>query len=235
MKYFYLYIIFFCLLSNIVYSQDTIKFYFDEEWNELSDSNNASFYRKAYKDNKIMIVNDYFIKSNRIQMIGAVDIKNPEIKEGPFVYYNENGQKSSKGIFLKNKKQGKWVYWYHSGNKDAEGLYSDGLKTGEWKYWFKSGQLQTSENYKDGTLLSIVKYFENGVKSFSGEFRYGLKHGKWTYWNCEGNISMEGNYKNGHRTGEWIRYFPEGCMKVDYKNDEIVGQQLGSIIKKTEW
>ncbi len=66
MKHISVYFLFFCLLSNFVYSQDTITVYYDEDWKEISDINEASYYRKAFRDsNKVLVAHDYYI-SNKI-------------------------------------------------------------------------------------------------------------------------------------------------------------------------
>ena len=41
-------------------------------------------------------------------------------KEGPGVYYNDNGQCDSKGTYNDGKKEGHWVSYYDNGQLDYD-------------------------------------------------------------------------------------------------------------------
>ena len=57
------------------------------------------------------------------------------ISDGKFIYYYENGQKSSEGNYKDGKAVGLWTYWYENGEKEIEGSYKDGVPTGIWTFW----------------------------------------------------------------------------------------------------
>ncbi len=257
MKRISVYFLFFCLLSNYIYTQDTVTVYYDEEWKVISDKNAASYYRKAYSENNdVWVVRDYYI-SDTIQMDGLFIYKySTKVKNGHFTYYYENGQKKSEGIYVKNKQNNKWIYWHENGQKKSEGAYKKGKKDSMWNYWYESGQkkaggvfskdrkesewnywyeigkLKSTEIFKHGLIISDVDYFENGRNSYQGNYLHGRKHGKWTYWNNDGRITLEGNYKNGLKEGEWIRYFHDSDMKIFYINGVVDGKHFGSIIRR---
>ncbi len=91
---------------NYVLAQDTITVYYNNKWTEIEDKNKATFYRKAFLDsNKVWIAHDYYM-SNKIQMVGSFKSKKCKVKDGHFVYYYENGRKSSEGNYVKNKNEG---------------------------------------------------------------------------------------------------------------------------------
>ncbi|RLD74361.1 MAG: hypothetical protein DRJ02_05040 [Bacteroidetes bacterium] len=210
MKHITVYFLFFCLVSNHLYSQDTLTVYYDENWLEISDSEDATYYRTACQNNeKLWVVNDYYKAGNTIQMVGLYKTNDFLIKTGHYTYYYENGRKQSEGMFEKGKKNGEWNYWYENGNQ------------------------RLKEVYKKGQLLSFISYFQNGVKQFEGKVTtHGRKDGKWTFWNSDGRITLTGNYKNDIQVGEWIRYFPDGEMKFNYKNGFVEDIQFGGIVRR---
>jgi len=256
MKKVSVYFLFFILISKFLYSQDTITTYYDSEWEKISDSNNAVFYRKAYKNNdKLWVVNDYYI-SNIIQMTGLYKSKKMKEKLGHFIYYFENGNKSSEGNYKNGKAEGAWTYRYESGQKKSEGKLQNGMNHGEWNYWYENGQKKTNGQYtddkrvgewtywnengilkdkeffKNGLLNLAEGYFANGTMSYKGKYFLGSRHGVWTYWNTEGRITFKGNFKYGLKDGEWIRYFKEGKMKLNFSSGILKDKQVGGIVRR---
>jgi len=258
MKSIFISSLFFFVLTITVCSQDTIRVFYDKEWKEIPGENNASYFRKAFMDNnKVWVANDYYI-SGKIQMTGSFKSKKLDVKQGYFIYYYENGQKSSEGKYLNNKAEDEWNLWYENGQKKSQGKFINDKFEGEWNSWFENGQkkshgkmvndnrdgewdfwnekgnLQGKEYYKNGLLYLTEGYFENGIKSFSGKYLNGKRTGMWTYWNTEGRIAFQGNFKNGMRDGEWTRYLTEGKMNVHYDNGEIQGKKFGGIVRRDE-
>jgi antitoxin component YwqK of YwqJK toxin-antitoxin module len=201
------YFILLSLLSNAVFSQDTITIYYDLKWNEIKDITEAAYYRKAYSDNqKEWVVHDYYI-NDTTQMTGFYKSMKLKIRQGFFTYYYENGKKASEGMYAKDK------------------------KSGEWNYWSAEGVLKNTERFANGFIISATGYYENGQRRYSGEYTYGKRQGEWTYWNPEGRITFQGNFNNGLKQGEWIRYFSDGNMKLNYNNGVIEGKEPGGIVR----
>lgn len=208
MKQIFTIFLFIILSSNYICAQDTLTIFYDSDWNEISDQQAASFYRKAVlKKNKGWVINDYY-KSNILQMSGVAKFKDLEVKHGHFVYYFEDGSKKSEGDFQSNK------------------------KVGEWNYWADDGSLKTNETFEDGLFVASQGFYKTGSQKYSGKYQRGERHGEWNWWNIDGRKTFQGNYKNGKRDGEWIRYFPDGEKKYLYCNDVVVGKAPGSIITK---
>jgi antitoxin component YwqK of YwqJK toxin-antitoxin module len=256
MKNISFYSIFFFLLAINVFSQDTINIYYDKEWKEIPNGNNASYYRKAFMDkNKVWVVYDYYI-SGKTQMTGSYKSKRFDVKQGHFIFYHENGQKMSEGNYLNNKvenewsywyengqkksegkflndkNEGKWSYWYENGQKKSEGNFLSDKREGEWNFWNEKGELTDKEYYKYGQLNSAEGYFENGIRRYSGKYLNGKQNGVWTYWNPEGGIALKGNFKYGMKDGEWIKYFSDSKMTIYYNNGEIRDKKLGGIVRR---
>lgn len=232
MKHLYSYCLFLLLVSNITYSQDTIRIYFDKNWNEITDKTEAVFYRKAFPgNNKMWVVNDYFISDN-IQMTGSYKSGKLKIQQGLSSYYYENGHKSSEGLFAKDKKTGEWTYWFENGQKKTAGEFIADKKEGEWQYWSETGFVDTKEFFIKGVITSAAGFYENGQTRYSGEYTNGKKQGEWTSWNANGRIIFQGSYSYGLKQGEWIRYFSDGSMRLFYDNGVLEGNPLGGIVRR---
>lgn len=255
MKTKYKLLFFFIFLTNFLLAQDTITVYYDKKWNPISNQQVAVFYRKAYLDStKMWRVNDYFI-SGKIQMTGVYTSQKFTIRQGYFIYFLENGNKSSEGNYINDKREGVWVYYYESGEKASIDTYVKDKYNGEstsffkngkiksqgklvndkaqgiWKYWYEQGQLQSEENYKDGIVLSAILYFQDGKIQLKGNYVNGKKEGIWTNYGINGRVIYKGQYIKDLREGEWIRYLPDGKeMKVIFKNDLIISEELGSTV-----
>ena len=207
MKNIILYFVFAILMSGRAFSQDTITIYYDDNWEEISARDEAVYYRKAFRDSsKTWMVRDYYM-SDSIQMTGSFLSEELKNKHGHFVYYYESGQKSSEGDYVKNKRNGEWIYWYENGN------------------------IRSINHLRKGVLNSGEAFFENGNKWYSGQFVNGKKNGVWTFWNEDGRMVSKGKFKNDLREGEWIRYFPEGEMKLFFVNGILESKQPGGIVK----
>ena len=135
------YLILFIFL-NVFYTgraQDTIVSYFDSYWEKTSQEN-ASYYRKAFKNNKeIWTVWDYYA-NGQIQMSGTYKSKRLKKKDGFFESYYKAGTKKSEGKYLNNKLDGEWK-WYH-----------------------KNGQVSSKEKYIKGQLKYIWNWNEDGSR-----------------------------------------------------------------------
>jgi len=83
------------LATTIARAQKTDTTYYDQDWNK-SQKENSSFYRVAesIRNGKMYMVTDYF-NSGKVQMTGSFLSFSPEIKDGEFLWYYENGSKKS--------------------------------------------------------------------------------------------------------------------------------------------
>lgn len=232
MKNLYFYIWVLSMISTNLAAQDTLTIYYDKNWNEITDKNAAVFYRKAYPDvNNTYAVSDFFI-SNQIQMTGRYKNVKMKEKQGHFVYYEENGQKSSEGDYLNDKVEGLWISWFDNGTKKSEGKYVKDRKDGEWSYWNKYGQLMAKEYFRNGVIYLSEGYHENGTLGFRGEYNASGVLTTGIYWNSDGREYFKGKYKYGMRDGEWTRTFGESAVKIDYKNGVPAGEPLGGMVRK---
>ncbi len=231
MKVIFLFVLFSFLAMDLLFSQDTITIFYDKNWDEISNKDSAVYYRKAFLDsNRVWTAHDYYI-SNKIQMTGTYKSKKLKSKHGHFIYYYENGQKKSEGIYINNNNEGIWTYWDEGGEIHSSGKFLKNEKEGLWKYWYANGQLKGEEIFKKGLINSATGYYENGNISVKGNYMNEKKQGEWTYWNIDGRIILKGNFNNGTKDGAWVRYFRSGDMKIIYNKGTIEGKHLGGIIR----
>ena len=58
--------------------------------------------------------------------------------------------KTEQGAFRNGKKDGPWVYYHDNGRLSYKGNYKDGNQDGPWVYYHSNGQLWHKGTYKDG-------------------------------------------------------------------------------------
>ncbi len=147
------------LYSN---SQDSNKIYFDQNWEEV-DKTEAHYYRKLYKnENKLWIVEDYFLESNTLQMNGVYLDKKLKKKHGEFNYYFKNGQLKSKKLFENNLKNGEFIGYYENGKINYIGSYNNDKEHLEWNWYHENGTLVSKETYYFGLLKKISQWDNSG-------------------------------------------------------------------------
>ncbi|MEI7595334.1 MAG: TonB family protein [Bacteroidota bacterium] len=223
MKYI-LFCLFIIFASALNAQNDTLTTYYSNYWKPIKKSE-ARFYRKSIKVDSLYFAIDFKI-NKQILKKGFYTSDSYEVKEGPFSYYYENGQKMSEGNYSKNKQIGVWEKWYSNGNKQFEGEYIDLLKNGNWTYWDNDGKILATISYvndkKNGKWNS---WYANGKKEQEGIYNENNKEGLWTTWYKNGSIDSIGKYSNGKRDSLWAWYFENKTKESEglYVNGEKQG------------
>lgn len=140
-------------------TKDTI--YYNKNW-ETSSKENAKYYRIISKERELFHVMDYYL-NGILQMNGYYKTLNPDIKEGLFTYYDENGKKNSQGNYSANTKNGPYYKYYHSGLVWFSENYSNGILDGECIGYFENGQIKRKEKYRRGELIEGKCYTSSGL------------------------------------------------------------------------
>lgn len=235
------------LPNNIVAQK---KIFYDKSW-EKTKEKNASYYRIVTPEGSNYLVKDYYLPENQLQMEGKyTSSKLADVdREGVFVYYHRNGQKSSEGEYKAGKNVGEWTYWFKDGTKRSGGNFVKGDKEGEWQYFHKNGKLKSKGTWlkdeKDG-LWSF--FYENGEQQEGYNYSKGKKDGEFTeyfntgkvkekgkyekdsligpyeeYWE-NGNLSAKGEFNDNKKNGNWEWFHENGktSCKVEYKNGKFL-------------
>jgi antitoxin component YwqK of YwqJK toxin-antitoxin module len=240
-------------------AQDTITKYYNDEWQWLPNSSNASYYRKMFKNqDDVWIVNDFYV-SGKIQMSSAFYSVRIDRYNGPTTYYFENGNKSSEGEYVKGELEGEWCFWYENGQLERKGTFLKSKRIDTWEGWYENGNKRFYKEYdKKGRVGKQLFYYESGeimeentpigkslylCKGFykNGNIKYegGIlnddKTGHWKYFNSDGRLTSEGNMKQGYKNGTWIRYFPSGeQIDLRYVSGQRIGEEYGGLVRKTD-
>jgi len=99
-------------------SQEDSFIYFDLNWEKTTQAN-AAFYKEVEKDGVFWYVKDFYLSGN-IQMKGKYSSLDPDVQEGYFIWYYENGQKYAEGNFKHGQRDGLWTFWFPDGLKKEE-------------------------------------------------------------------------------------------------------------------
>ncbi len=90
------------LIADFSFAQTKDTLWFNNKW-EKSTKENSHFYRVIQPDslNATYIIKDFY-PNGVIQMQGYLSSINPEIREGLFTYFSENGTKNRYALFKNN-------------------------------------------------------------------------------------------------------------------------------------
>jgi antitoxin component YwqK of YwqJK toxin-antitoxin module len=165
------------------------------------------------------------------QSLKSLLIYTEEGRKAVATIYHPNGNISSKGTYIDQKKEGKWQFFSaaaigyliseenYSGNQRtglalkyypdstiAEKLtYSNDVKQGEWIQYYPSGSVFLRSNFLDGKLNGTFEvWFENGGIMYSGEYKNDSRDGSWAIFNNDGTIKYKLEYKSGVTTNRQI-------------------------------
>src|SRR5687768_3489074 len=94
--------------ANLPAQNDTI--FFNYKW-EKTSVDSAMFFRLAEKNDAGFLVRDFYWNGKK-QMEGIFSTLEPELRNGYFTWYFENGQKYAEGNYLHGKRDGIWTFWY---------------------------------------------------------------------------------------------------------------------------
>ena len=105
------------------------KILIDKEWNITTKISKAKYYRIIEKDSisNHYIMKDYFM-NDTLQGIAYYSSIDPEIIDGKYFEYFDNGNIKAEGHFKQRLKNGIWTYWTIEGKIKKIIKYIDGIK-----------------------------------------------------------------------------------------------------------
>lgn len=180
-----------------------------------------------YPDGKIRY-KGYFVDGKpvgefiRYYQEGAVQAKmNYQGDTVKAILYSRNGEYTSTGKYVCQKKYGTWEYRkgqqliardeyrddrlygksirYGKGEVVIEQKnWVNGKADGEWNLYFPSGQLRMQSFYVEGSLNGLLKsYSQEGKLKTKGLYSGNLKEGEWEYYDDKGNVIRKQVYHGG--------------------------------------
>ena len=132
-------------------------------------------------------------------------------------YYSDNFLKA-KGHVRDGKKEGLWISYYPNGEKSRETNYEKGIENGSWIMWHENGNLYIEQTKVNGKTTGIWKeYYENGQIREVGEY-FEDHYTPKDFWNEEGEqLLKNGNGKKIEKFGADLidvfeHYFENGKL-----------------------
>jgi antitoxin component YwqK of YwqJK toxin-antitoxin module len=165
----------------------------------------------------------------------------PEVPDGIWKYYFDNGQIFATGDFTQNHEFGNnWVFMNRNGNPYYDGKLDSVIVTDMGTFGTPSTVAFCSDNHQDiiqfysnFTVRSTERltdgmrdgrvffYFPNGNIQVEANFVNGVEDGPYTVYRQNGVPFYQGNYQSGKRIGIWEFYDEEGNLDntVDYSKN----------------
>jgi antitoxin component YwqK of YwqJK toxin-antitoxin module len=144
--------------------------------------------------------------------------------EASATIYHPNGNISSKGKYVNQKKEGKWQF-FSAITKDyliSEEKYSGNLKNGpSFKYYPDSTIAEKVIYINDLKQGEWITYYPNGSVCLKSNYLNGKINGRFEVWFENGKIEFSGQYKDDARDGLWYIYKNDGSLK--YKLEYLAG------------
>ena len=165
----------------------------------------------------------------------------PEIPDGTWKYYFDNGQLFASGDFSNNHEYGSnWAFFNRNGGPYYDGMLDSvyvndlGMFGTPSTVVFCSGIHQdVIQFYSNYTVRSterltnnarngrVIFYFPNGNIQVEANFVDGQEDGPYIVYHDNGIPFYQGNYEHGKRTGIWEFYDKEGNLNhtIDYSKN----------------
>ncbi len=211
------------IFMNSGFSQknDTLSVFMDADFKNATKA--ASFYNGI----AFRVGNQWFQKfvyPNGQPMIKAYfKEKSRQTKNGPYVFYHENGQKADEGTFINNVQEGIWKYYYASGKLKDSGMVVHGRMAGTWTSWHENGQVKSIANYPSYDSLEKASKTVVIFWIIMNEYPSSSLNGGFISYHSNGHLDSKGSYLNNQRTGSWEFYYENGeiSTKEEYKEQKL--------------
>jgi antitoxin component YwqK of YwqJK toxin-antitoxin module len=229
----------FIFTVHISVAQTNVTFY-DYKWNKC-EAAAARFYSTVEKTDSGWLRFDYFVSTNKPQMVALYKDSGCKIINGNVDYYYANGYLQAEGRKTNDKKEGIYLRWHPNGMMADSGNYINDNFIGTKLSWHSNGVLSDSlTRINDSTVVS-VSWFDNGNPDCYGYTIKGKKSGKWNYFHKNGKTAAIEMNENGKQT--IVEYFnDDGSPLTDTTQNKREASFKGSVKKwqdylmnKTYW
>lgn len=138
----------------------------------LFHGNGKMKFRGFFNDEKLKTRVGVFKRFNEEGKLISVQKYNFEgQKDGVYLYFNDEGNNVTSGLYLKGEREGVWKYTDAEKNKRARIVFKKG-KVVDYKLWNKAGDILNEE-----LILQRKPQFKNGVKRFNAKLKRDLVKG----------------------------------------------------------
>lgn len=77
------------------------------------------------------------------------------LRDGPWTFFDDNGQRLSEGSFREGREDGAWVFFHPNGQLASKGAFENGEREGRWLFFKPNGtdDAQRSGLYRAGVRI----------------------------------------------------------------------------------
>lgn len=138
--------------------------------------------------------------------------KKTEEKEGPFIFYYEDGKVAIQRFYERGKLKGEELLYHPNGQLQKKAVASNGALNGPFTYYYDNGNLYQEGFYKNGAIEDTLKtYYKSGVLKEFVIFVGGEENGTIHYFYPSGKLHYTGTLLNGdNKDGAFVYYDEEG-------------------------
>jgi antitoxin component YwqK of YwqJK toxin-antitoxin module len=178
-------------------------------------------YDGVFKDNHPVGEFRRYYENNTIK---SLLIYNESGTEAEATIYHPNGNISSKGKYINQRKEGKWQFFsaFTKGYLISEENYSGNLRNGvSIKFYPDSTVAERVTYVNDLKQGEWIQNYPNGAICLKSYYLNSKINGRFEVWYENGKIEFSGQYKDDSRDGLWYIYKNDGTLK--YKLEYLEG------------
>lgn len=195
-----------CSLSLVAQNQIDSNGEKQGPWKKTHPKSTAIMYEGQFKDDKPVGTFFYYYPSKSKQAIIVHDAKS---NRSTAIFYHENGNVLSKGIYRSMKKDSVWLNFAPSGRLSSSETFKGDVLDGKKVIYYlsedasdRTQRILSISNYVDGKLSGeYVEYFDSGIVKTKGTYDKNVKVGIWETNHPNGNLMNLERYKNGELHG----------------------------------
>ncbi len=179
------------------YKNDTLRAFYDLNWNKPTNDLFARYFSVAYKMADGWVCKDYRTIDSKIRFFSTYRDQELKIKEGTCAYFYANGKIAMVGHYINNKKSGKWMKFEFDGTPVDTVNYLNGIPFDENYVYSHSGKM-LKKNVTDSVGIGTeTSFYENGTVKIKGFYGAGMvRDSIWTSFFQNGNIACKANFYN---------------------------------------
>lgn len=182
--------------------KDTVEYYMDY-YNYRCEPYFAYYVRRAYKEEGLWHVKDYYDQERSLQMDGNYMDDSLTVEHGMFFYYHPNGKIKKKVRFINGHIEGLVREYDATGRLVDSAFYKRGYPWRAACKWNDKGQMVFKAVYDDSGYGRGEEwtYYDDGKLSSYGRTTDGYEWDSvWTYYYPSGVVSCKDYFETGTRT-----------------------------------
>lgn len=191
----------------------------DSSFKETHNLDSARYFRQAlFKDGKpVGILRDYYL-SGRKQWEGVLLDIFPDVFDGAYNQYHENGQLYCDVNYTNNKQNGYKKVYFPNGNLEYEcNMINDSID-GKYIQYYENGNKLYELSYKKNKIDGLyISYYPDGSVETKSYYTDHLSNGSYTKFHANGKVATIGYYKMGQFIDNWIFYYENGNKQTEGK------------------